>query len=94
VDPLHFLVSLQPDGLVFDPANPAQLRIWYAEANPDFNGDGVVDHKDDEILDKGLGLWRLPREDELWHRIGAVQFHDAKRFEAELYGFSHYAVAH
>ena len=95
VDPTHLVAHLKPGGLEFNRNRPAQLRMWYADANPDFNGDGVVDRHDAEVRDHSLGIWRLPHsDDEPWHQIGAVHYRDAHRFEAELYEFSHYAVAH
>lgn len=94
VDPHHMVASFEPAGLKFSGSNPTQLRLWYAEANPDYNGDGVVDRRDQEIEDHALSIWRLSHSSEPWQKIGAVQYRDAKRFEAELYEFSHYAVAH
>ena len=94
VDPTLLVAHFKPAGLVFSGSRPARLRMWYAEANPDLNGDGVVDYDDEQTRDRSLGIWRLPLLDEPWHQIGAVHYRDAYRFEAELYEFSHYAVAH
>ncbi len=46
IDPAQFVVGLEPTGLVFNPYHPAKLVIWYEHADPDLNGDGVVDATD------------------------------------------------
>ena len=94
VDRKGMVAEFSPAGIKFDTERPAQLRVWYKNANPDVNGDGVVDHRDQEIFDHEIGLWRLPHSDEPWYQIGAVHYRDAYRLEAELWQFSHYAVAH
>lgn len=97
VDPVNIRVQLEPSGLQFDPAEPAELRFWYTLANPDLNGDGVVNSLDDDILNDLLALWMRPggeNSGEDWERLDA-SIHDVsdKRLRADLEHFSGYVVA-
>lgn len=96
-DPVNLKVQLEPSGLQFNPAEPAELRFWYTLANPDFNGDGVVNSLDDDIERDRLGFWMRPGAEnsgEDWQLLGAV-IHDLpdKRFRADVLHFSGYVVA-
>ncbi len=94
VDPSRLLAEFHPAGLVFNPKHPARLRMHYSTADPDLNGDGVVDGRDEEIVEDKLGIWWLPHGDGHWHRIEAEHDWDEKRFDARLQSFSHYAIAY
>ena len=94
IDPDNMVVKFEPEGLRFRSSKPAKLRMWYTYANLDLNGDGVVDHKDEEIIDEDLALWRLPYDGGAWVKIGSVHAENAMQFTARLTRFSHYAVAH
>ena len=94
VDPSRLLAEFHPAGLLFNPKHPARLRMYYSTADLDLNGDGVVDDRDEEIVEDKLGIWRLPHGDGHWHRIEAEHEWDEKRFDARLESFSHYAIAH
>lgn len=93
VDPQRLLVSLSPSGLQFGTENPAELRLEYEEADDDLNGDGVVDAEDDAIKDLELSFWRQEGQGDPWIKIGSIHVKDLERFEANLAGFSGYAVA-
>ena len=94
IDHDNMVVKFEPEGLRFRSSRPAKLRMWYTYANLDLNGDGVVDHRDEEIIDGDLALWRLPHDGGAWVKIGSVHFESAMQFKASLTRFSHYAVAH
>jgi len=93
VDTTRFLFDFQPAGLQFNPANPARLRIEYAYANHDFNGDGVIDARDFAIEADSLGVWRRDPPDTLWYRQFAIKFGLPEELDANVLGFSQYAVA-
>ena len=57
VDPTQILFDMEPAGLTFDPARPAELKIEYVHADHDFNEDGVTDSQDDQIK-QSLSIWR------------------------------------
>lgn len=92
IDPVLLLVRFEPSGLRFDPGEPARLRIDYAEADDDLNGDGRVDGQDEQLKDLRLALWRQAQAGAVWERIGSAHFKDLEEFEAELLRFSNYAL--
>ena len=93
VDTTRFLFEFQPAGLQFNPANPARLKIEFANANHDFNGDGVIDARDVAIEADSLGVWRREPPDTLWYRQVAIKFGLPEEFDADVVSFSQYSVA-
>jgi hypothetical protein len=87
------LFDLQPTGLVFDPAQPAELHIEYGEASDDLNHDGQVDTEDDAI-EHGLDIWRQEKPGDPFVRVGTGKAEDLNEIEAKLNGFSRYAIAY
>ena len=91
IDTVYFRVDFQPSGVVFSSASPARLAFWYQGANPDLNGDGVVDGAD-QLIEQNLAVysksggssWRklLSRNDPTQQVVGAEVLH-----------FSQYAVS-
>ena len=49
IDPVAFNVTFEPSGVRFAIKSPARLTMWYANANPDVNGDGVADSTDAQL---------------------------------------------
>lgn len=93
VDPQRLMVTLLPAGLLFSSAQPAELRIRYDKANPDYNEDGVVDGEDEEVEDR-FSIWRQGVLGGAWARLGSVRFQEDHRVEARLEGFSRYAISY
>jgi len=87
------MVQLEPTGLKFNPAKPAELKIEYGEASDDLNHNGTVDAEDDAI-EQELGLWRQATLADPFELIGAIKLENTNEFEAELNGFSRYAIAY
>ena len=87
------MVQLEPTGLKFNPAKPAELKIEYGEASDDLDHNGTVD-AEDEAIEQELGLWRQATPAESFDLIGSVKLEDLNEFEAELNGFSRYAIAY
>ncbi|HXG45530.1 MAG TPA: hypothetical protein VNJ71_12330 [Gemmatimonadales bacterium] len=87
------MFHLEPTGLVFDPAHPAELTIEYDHTNGDLDDDGDVD-PDDARIEQIMGLWRQPTLADPFTRIGSVKFEDLDEIEAKLNGFSRYAIAY
>lgn len=90
VDAGVFNFEFQPAGLRFRPGEPAELRVDYGRANPDYNGDGEVDDDDDDF---NFGWWRQEQPGQPWQRIGSARLHDLTEVRAELDGFTRYALA-
>ncbi len=88
VDSGYFNFEFQPAGLQFD--EPAELRVNYQFAHPDFNGDGEVDEDDEDFE---FGVWRQEMPGQAWEPIGGARLHDLTEVRAELDGFTRYALA-
>jgi hypothetical protein len=56
IDPVNFEVDFQPSGLRFARGRLARLTLWYQNADPDLNGDGVVDAVDAACREL-IALW-------------------------------------
>lgn len=93
VDTLRLEIELEPSGLVFSASRPALLKIDYEHANPDFNDDGVVDPEDDDAEGR-FSIWRQGAPGEPYQELGTARFEPFKSVEADLFGFSRYAVAY
>jgi hypothetical protein len=93
VDTTRFLFDFQPAGLQFNPVDPARIKLEFANADHDFNGDGVIDARDFAIEADSLGVWRRDPPDTLWYRQFAIKFGLPEEFDADVLSFSQYAVA-
>ncbi len=82
-DPTRLEVELQPAGLVFDPGDPAELRIHYGDA------DGVSDD-----IEAELAIWRQEAPGQPYTRLGTVVLDGLDEAEADLLGFTRYALAY
>lgn len=87
-----FAADFQPSGLRFDPARPAKLKFELAERDDDLDRDGDDDDDDDDQLSK-LSLWRQERPGSIWEKIASVVMEGLEEVEAEITGFTGYAVA-
>jgi hypothetical protein len=92
-DPTQLLFDMQPTGLHFSPSDPAELKIHYDHANDDFNDDGRTDEEDDSI-ETTLGIWRQENPGDPFVRLGSAVVENLKEINAELQGFSRYALAY
>ena len=87
------MVQLEPTGLEFDPAHPAVLKIEYGEAGDDLNDDGAITAADTTI-EQEIGIWRQERLGDPFVKIGSTKLEVENEIEAELNGFSRYAIAY
>jgi hypothetical protein len=93
VDVQQIVFALQPSGLRFDPAKPAELEIEYDEAGDDLNQDGVVDSEDDTI-ESTMAIWRQETPGGVFEQLGSITFEDLREVDVELTGFTRYAIAY
>jgi hypothetical protein len=93
VDPAQLLFELEPSGLRFSPDEKAELRIRYNHADDDLDDDGDVDD-DDDTLELTLSIWRQEAPGDPFVRLGSILVDDLEEAEAELDGFSRYALAY
>jgi hypothetical protein len=89
IDSVAFRVDFQPGGVAFSPAYPARLTLWYANANPDLNGDGQVGTLDAQ-LEQQLAVWYHGAK---WSRVSSRTDPAFRNVAANLYHFSEYAVS-
>jgi hypothetical protein len=92
-DPAQMLFELRPSGLKFNPLLPARLKIHYGHANGDLNDDGVADGLDITI-ESTLAIWRQENPGDPFVRLSSVLSLDLDEAEADLTGFSRYALAY
>lgn len=89
----EFGVELQPSGVRFNPAEPAELRIEYEATNGDLNGDGRSDGEDDSI-ERRMALWRQENPGDPLVKIGTVKTEGLRELKADLTSFSRYFIAY
>lgn len=93
VDSVRQQVQFSPAGLRFAPGRPAKLWLWYLEADHDFNADGSLDAAD-RAIEKMLGMYRLEAGASVWERIASVLRIAEDEVQANIGGFTTYAVAY
>ena len=93
VDDTLFQFEFQPAGLRFHPSVPAQLEIEYVKADHDFDDDGEVGDDDDDAIATQIGLWYQEKPGDPWVRLVTGVEIEADEIEAEIFGFSRFAVA-
>jgi hypothetical protein len=92
IDSVTFSVNFQPSGVEFSKHVPARLTLWYENANPDLNGDGVVDATDQAMLLQ-LAVWCRPVGTRSWLRLSSNNDATLPSISTALYHFSEYAVS-
>ena len=93
IDPSRLIIEFQPSGLRFSTASPARLRFELAETDSDINGDGLVNAQDD-ALKLQLSFWRQEAPGAPWLKVTSAVFTDLNEVEANVFGFSGYALAY
>jgi hypothetical protein len=93
VDPANILFDMEPTGLTFSQSEPAELKIHYNHADPDFNDDGSINAADDEIK-RVLAIWRQETSTDPFVRLGSVNEVTLEEINADIFGFSRYAISY
>lgn len=91
IHPVNFAVDFQPSGLWFSPGRSARLTIWYQNADPDLNGDGVVDAVD-QALAQHIAMWGHAAHTP-WVRLPSDHNATPPSVSTVLRHFSEYAVS-
>jgi hypothetical protein len=91
IDTVLFNVDFQPSGVLFSSSSPAQLVIYYENASPDLNGDGIVDAADQALKDL-LAIWTRNAKAGAWKQVWSKNDSSQEVVTAALYHFSQYAV--
>jgi hypothetical protein len=90
VDPELFNFRFEPSGLQFRNDKPAELRVSYKWADPDFNGDGRVDDRDERF---DFGFWKQETDASDWYETATVDDADLEEMRADIRSFTRYALA-
>jgi hypothetical protein len=93
VDPIQLVVDFQPAGLRFSTSHPPSLKMVYADADQDFNGDGVIDSRDAAIA-QTFQIWRRETLADPWIPLPSVVVREAGEVTADIGGFTGYAIAY
>ncbi|HEX5387164.1 MAG TPA: hypothetical protein VFW66_10715 [Gemmatimonadales bacterium] len=93
-DPLskQLLLQLEPSGLKFDPAHPAELRLDYGEADLDLNDDGNVNASDAQI-EQQLSIWRQETPGDPFVQLPTTRSVSGRTGTSLITGFTRYAYA-
>lgn len=93
VDTLRLITEFQPAGLVFNPSRPARLWLKYGEADPDLDRDGQVTAADTALV-AALRIYRQEQPGDPWFLVPSVVRYAELEVEANIPGFTRYAVAY
>src|SRR5262245_16021610 len=85
--------DFQPSGLRFRADHPARLRVEFAHADGDVNGDGVHDATDVQLL-ATAGIWKQETPGDPWVRLSDILHLELDEVEADIVGFTGYAFAY
>lgn len=92
IDPENLSVDFQPSGVRFSGRRPATLAVWYGNANPDLNADGVVDGADAELADL-IAIWGRPARPAPWMKTVSQTLTGEQWVVGAIRHFSEYAVS-
>jgi hypothetical protein len=90
-DPTHFIIELQPAGLVFSSNDQPRLKFSFAACGEDLNYDGKVDATD-AAMQSSLSVWRQEGPFQPWFRVESTVTAAVKEVDARLGGFTGYAL--
>jgi hypothetical protein len=92
IDTVRFLVDFQPSGVRFSIGSEARLVLWYGNADPDLNGDGVVDAAD-QALRQQLAVWYHATKTDPWYKLSSSNDPTLPSISTAVHHFSAYAVS-
>jgi len=92
IDPVNFDVDFQPSGVIFANNAPAVLTLWYENADPDCNGDGVVDSTD-QALRQQLTFYYQVAGSTTWAKQLSKNDPTMPSVTSALYHFSEWALS-
>lgn len=92
VDSVKLEVGFEPSGLVFNPADPAILKMNYRETDPDYDDDGDVDSTDTAIPTI-FAIWRRETPTSPWIRQTSTVARELNEVETAVGGFTGYVIA-
>jgi hypothetical protein len=91
VDPSHFIIDLQPSGLMFSGSDQPRLRVSFAACGDDLNYDKQIDATDAAML-ASLSMWRQEAPFQSWFKMTSTVSTTEKEVDTRLGGFTGYAL--
>jgi len=88
----QFVFIMEPSGLVFDPDEPAELKLDWSYADDDLNRDGSIDPDDDDF-ETEMAIWKQETPGGPWERLGTLKLEDLEEAEADITSFTGFALA-
>jgi hypothetical protein len=92
-DPTKLQADFQPAGLKFSSSNPARLQFEFGEADKDLNGDGVINATDTALIPQ-ISTWRQETAGGEWVKVGSIVEVEINEVQADILGFTGYALAY
>src|SRR3954471_6318045 len=92
-DPTKLAADFQPAGLKFSGSSPARLQFEFGEADKDLNGDGAVNTIDAALIPQ-ISTWRQETPGGTWLKIYSAIEIEINEVQADILGFSGYALAY
>jgi hypothetical protein len=91
----RIITEYSPSGLVFNPAEPAELRLDFEEADDDYDRDGNVSRAD-SLLVPTFAIWKQEFAGQPWFRLSSrVEISDdLQEIEAQILSFTNHAIAY
>ena len=90
-DPTHMMIQYEPSGLRFSATEQPMLKIFWVACGDDVNYDGKVDATDISIANQ-LSVWRQEAPGLDWFRVPSVVSTGTREVDAQLSGFTGYAI--
>jgi hypothetical protein len=87
----RFIMHFEPSGIIFNPLDPARLRISYLKADRDIDHDGDTDDRD-RTLELALKVWKQELPGLPWLPQLSVRIDDDE-IEARILSFTGFAMA-
>ena len=94
-DMTRLIADFSPSGLVFNPADPADLRLDFTKFDEDYNHDGAVDNADCALV-ATFAIWKQESVGQPWVRLlSLVEVSDnLPEIEAQILSFTNHAIAY
>ena len=88
------VTEFSPSGLTFSGSRPAELRLDFKKANPDYNKDGVVNATDTGLVPT-FAIWKQEALGQPWFKLtSAVEVSsDLSEVKADILSFTNHAIA-